>query len=94
MRFFFVVLSLISVVIAADDPELRVDRPVPPAPGWKFLYNSNVTLGYYIPLGAGAVQNTTRNILPIQGGQFEGPDGLTGEISHLEQRQVNDEHTV
>jgi len=81
MRFSSIALSLLPAVFAAeaaDAADALVNRPTPPTPGWKFLYNCNITMGYFIEVGNNAANNFTRAVLPIQGGQFEGVNGLTG----------------
>jgi len=78
MHLVSIALSLVPAVFAADAAQEILNRPTPPAPGWKFLYNCNVTMGYRIDLGKTATTNFTRELLPIQGGLFEGMDGLSG----------------
>ncbi len=76
MRTVYIPLLLIPSVLGGME---ITNRPTPPTPGWKYLFNCNITLGYHIQYGTG-LRNTSRNVLPIQGGQFEGSDGLSGSM--------------
>ncbi len=60
------------ILLALASAATVLGQAAPKPPGLSFLYSINVTMSHALSFGD-VVRNTSRSVIPMSGGQFQGP---------------------